>query len=156
MHYTILLRARSILESGSLLYNTHMGYKTKFQISITTGSLCMLLAGAVALQIVLPKIHNFTAESTPIHAVVAGTAIGGTVEATPTNTLYEQLKLQEQALNAQNQALDAERRYLENKDRNKSLILYVIIGLLSLLVCLNFYLDIKRGKQNQQKLNPAS
>lgn len=129
---------------------------SKYQIHTVTGSLCLLLVGTLTIQFLLTRISQFQHESAPTPGRVAGTYVGGVVESTPTNTLYEQLKLQEQALREQTSALEAEKRYLENKDRNRNVALYTIIILLSLLVVINFYLDIKRNKLEKDRLNLAS
>lgn len=128
---------------------------SQYKISTLTGSCCLLLISVMTAQTLLARISQVQDKSTPVIAQVAGTSIGGTVETTPTNALYEQLKLQEQALREQTAAIEAEKQYLENKEKRRSAALYTVMVLLSLLIVINFYLDLRRNKIERERLNPT-
>lgn len=139
------------------LYNSYMTTPRPVtpKITILTGSLTLLLVACVALAKIQPALEDIIAINTPPMGTVAGVSVGGIIEPTPTNTLYAELQTQEKELAQKRQALDAEQRYLERNTGTHNLVLYIIIGLLALLVLINFYFDIKRSRRpiNQQEVH---
>jgi hypothetical protein len=109
------------------------------KITGITGVSVVVLAACIALQTILPAIDLLT-RSEVLPGTVAGVAIGGTVETTPTNTLYTELQ-------AQKQELDARQHTLESTAKKREAGLIAAIIVLSCMVVLNFYLDIKRNKK---------
>lgn len=131
------------------LYNGYMSASKHLKPTITvlTGSLTLLLVAAVALARIQPALEDVVAAHTLPIGTVAGVSVGGVIEPTPTNTLYAQLQTQEEELRQKRLALEAEQRYLAQNSQTKNTFLYFIIGLLTLLVLVNFYFDIKRSRQ---------
>lgn len=117
------------------------------KITVLTGSLTVLLVAVIAYARIQPVLEDVITAYAPPVGTVAGVSVGGIVEPTPTNTLYAQLETQEAELHQKRLALEAEQRYLEQNNRTKDTFLYLIIGLLTLLVLVNFYFDIKRSRQ---------
>lgn len=120
---------------------------SKPKITVLTGSLTLLLVATVAFSRIQPVLESVVAAYTLPIGTVAGVSVGGIIEPTPTNTLYAQLQTQEEELRQKRLALEAEQRYLEQNSQTKNTFLYFIIGLLILLVLVNFYFDIKRSRR---------
>lgn len=122
-------------------------FKTKnasFNITILTGSLTVLFVACIAYAKIQPALREFTESYTVPTPAVAGIAVGGTIEPTPTNTLYAELQTQQAALDKKNAELEAERKYLEQNKNTENTLLYTLILILGALVLINFYYDIKR------------
>lgn len=122
--------------SGSNFFKTH--------ITLRTSTLTLLLAGCISIAKIVPQIDSLIAEQSPPVGTVAGLSIGGTIEPTPTNTLYAELQTKRAELDKKEASLEAERRYLEESRDDKTAILYIVIAILGVLVIINFYYDIKR------------
>lgn len=122
--------------------------KKQFKITILTGTLTLSLVACIALSQIQPALQAFTETYSVPTGTVAGIAVGGTIEPTPTNTLYAELQQQQIALDKKNAELEAERRYLEQSKTTKNTVLYVLIVLLGILVVVNFYFDIKRYRSS--------
>lgn len=117
------------------------------KITTHTGTLALLLATAIALLPTLSALDRFEKDIAPPTGQVAGIAIGGVIEPTPTNTLYAELEAQKAALDNRTKELDAKERYLRTANEHKTTILEISIAILFCLVLTNFYLDIRRTRK---------
>lgn len=128
------------------------------RITTLTGSLTLLLVSAVALTGILPAVDKFQKEITLPVGTIAGVSLGGTVEATPTNTLYAELQKREGAISKKEQDLKAQEAYLnKNFDPTPGTIkfLYLLVVALFVLVVVNFLFDIKRHhKESAETAQP--
>lgn len=118
--------------------------KTQLKVTILTGTFTLLFIACIALSQIQPALQAFIDIYSVPTGTVAGVAIGGVIEPTPTNTLYAELQTQQIILDKKNAELEAERRYLEQSKKNKNTLLYILIGILGALVLINFYFDMKR------------
>lgn len=115
------------------------------RITTLTGTYLLSFCACIALAFVLPAIER-SIISTPPSGLVAGVAIGGAVQPTAENTLYDQLQKERELLEQQSKQLDAQQNYLSSRNDNQRLILYILIFILFCLVITNFYLDKRREK----------
>ena len=79
-----------------------------------------------------------------------GSAIGVSVSVPPNpfNTLAQQLQEKEDSLHFRERDLEAKEKKLTEDGKNLSgKFVYVVLGLLTILVSVNFYLDYKRRKK---------
>lgn len=115
------------------------------RITTLTGTYLLSLCSCIALAFVLPAIEQSTVAAPP-SGLVAGVAIGGAVQPTAENTLYDQLQRERAILEQRSRQLDAQQNYLSSRNKNQQLILYILIAILFCLVTTNFYLDKRREK----------
>ncbi len=116
------------------------------KISFLTGTYTLLLCACACLMLVLPAIDTYTVEQTGPVGLVAGIAVGGTVDPTPENTLYQQLQEERQVLEKRAQQLDAQQRYQNQAETSRQWLLAIAITTLFGLILTNFYLDQRRAK----------
>lgn len=118
---------------------------TTTRFSTLTGTYILGLATCISLAIVLPAIERAVPYTTPV-GLVAGVAIGGAVEPTAENTLYQQLQEEKRLLEKRSQQLDAQQAYLSARTSTQQIFLYILIVILFCLVLTNFYLDTRRAR----------
>lgn len=123
------------------------------KITTSTGTLVLLLAVSIALIPTISALDKFNAEIVPPVGTVAGIAIGGVIEPTPTNTLYAELQNEKTVLDSRTKELDAKERYLNAANQHKTYILEFAVAILFCLVLINFYFDIRRTKKEVTQIN---
>lgn len=126
-------------------YNETNSREKHMRLSTLTGAYILGLATCIALTIILPAIESTVPPISPT-GTVAGVAVGGTVEPTAENTLYQELQEEKRLLERRSQQLDAQQAYLRTQNRSRQLFLYILIVLLFCLVLVNFYLDKRRER----------
>jgi hypothetical protein len=125
------------------------------RIATITGTYLLLLVGAIALHQLLPALDRYAQDISLPVGTVAGVSIGGVIEPTPTNTLYEQLEKQKALLNKQEQDIAAKQDYLQNQIKYRTAWINISIVVLFLLTLLNFYLDHRRGRLQSSARTPS-
>lgn len=115
------------------------------RLSTLTGTYILSLFACIALAVALPAIERSTLPTSPA-GTVAGVAVGGTVEPTAENTLYQELQEEKRLLERRSQQLDAQQAYLQTRNNGRQLFLYILIAVLFCLVLTNFYLDKRRER----------
>lgn len=123
------------------------------KITTHTGTLTLLLVTAIALLPTLSALDRFNKEILPPAGTVAGIAIGGVIEPTPTNTLYAELQTEKAMLDNRTKELDAKERYLATAKQHKNYILELAIAILFCLVLTNFYFDVRRNRKQIVQIN---
>lgn len=123
------------------------------KITTHTGTLTLLLATAIAILPMFSALDQFNKEILPPAGSVAGIAIGGVIEPTPTNTLYAELQTEKSVLDNRTKELDAKERYLNTASQHKNYIIELAIGILFCLVLTNFYFDMRRNKKEIVQTN---
>lgn len=118
------------------------------RISTPTGTCILLFTAALTIATLSPALRAYQADLVPAVGTVAGVSVGGIIEPTPTNTLYEDLQKEKQLLDAKRKDLDAEQAYMRKQKSSQSMWLYGTIVLLFLLILINFYLDRKRSQEH--------